>query len=623
MTTPNQSESAVKTWEEASALLLSAFDAYALASADLGAESSISGANPSEFSPKIDSILETVDTAILNQLPKISTNLKKQRNKLVSPTSHLPEEILSEIFRIFVFDPSLDATIPLDMEASVRLIYSRLGTLCTVSSTWRDILNARGRFWSVIPMIEVRSTDPITRLEPYERSFHNARDAPLHLAATIDHHTYKDTLKAISEHGLRLRTANFMINYINLKLARGFIKKLMRYNIGVFSELSIMHYYVPYVAPCDNSDYDGYNDYNNYEPEPGLPTEDDFIFPHDSPEHTSFAQFLGSLTAFRISNVLFHWDNIAFSSRLVELRMQEVNLGYDDAIILFLKALSSASQLRDLKIIAVDTFHKPSITTRVDTHSITFPNLQRLLVKELYFNTFQIIVSMISPLHPLVLSFNYKITRINKLDDDDVININPNFLEDAEADIQNADMNIANNNNGPTDPMELWDALGPIQVETLRLPGTFTNDLPPQIRKAMRAMPGLLTLEVENVDFTASPDEHGRHCHSDALNRSNKFESDPEDPEGKPFPALEKLRLTRVIVDDSTAFREMVTSHPLRELVIGGRIRLSDSHGTNSLQPIHEDSDLVRWLRGVVPDVRVVDSDYRLPGFYDDVWQLW
>ncbi|GAB1524357.1 hypothetical protein RhiTH_007510 [Rhizoctonia solani] len=475
-------------------------------------------------------------------------------------------------------------------------------------------------------MIEVRSTDPITKLEPYERSFHNARDAPLHLAATIDHHTYKDTLKAISEHGLRLRTANFMINYINLKLARGFIKKLMRYNIGVFSELSIMHYYVPYVAHCDNSDYDGYNDYNNYEPEPGLPTEDDFIFPHDSPEHTSFAQFLGSLTAFRISNVLFHWDNIAFSSRLVELRMQEVNLGYDDAIILFLKALSSASQLRDLKIIAVDTFHGPSITTRVDTHSITFPNLQRLLLKELYFNTFQIIVSMISPLHPLVLSFNCKITRINKLDDDDddeVINLNPNFLEDAEVDIQNADTNIVGNNNGPADPMELWDALGPIQVETLRLPGTFTNDLPPQIRKAMRAMPGLLTLEVDNVDFTASPDEHGQHCHSDTLNRSNKFESDPEDPEGKPFPALEKLRLTRVIVDDSTAFREMVTSHPLRELVIGGRIRLSDSDGKNTLKPIHEDSDLVRWLRGVVPDVRVVDGDYRLSGFYNDVWQLW
>ncbi|KAF8750139.1 hypothetical protein RHS01_09526 [Rhizoctonia solani] len=508
MTTPNQSASAMKTWEEASALFLSAFDAYALASAYLGAESSISGADPGEFVLKIDSILETVDTAILNQLPKISTNLKKQRNKLVSPTFRLPEEVLSEIFRIFVFDPSLDATIPLDMEASVRLIYSRLGTLCTVSSTWRDILNARGRFWSVIPMIEVRSTDPITRLEPYERSFHNARDAPLHLAATLDHHTYKDTLKAISEHGLRLRTANFMINYINLKLARGFIKKLMRYNIGVFSELSIMHYYVPYVAPCDNSDYDGYNDYNNYEPEPGLPTEDDFIFPHDSPEHTSFAQFLGSLTAFRISNVLFHWDNIAFSSRLVELRMQEVNLGYDDAIILFLKALSSASQLRDLKIIAVDTFHKPNTTIRVDTHSITFDDFS---------------------FTSLVLSFNCKITRINKLDDDDdVININPNFLEDAEADIQSADMNIANNNNGPTDPMELWDALGPIQVETLRLPGTFTNDLPPQIRKAMRAMPGLLTLEVENVDFTASPDEHGQHCHSDALNRSNKFESDPK-----------------------------------------------------------------------------------------------
>ncbi|KAF8737821.1 hypothetical protein RHS02_06020, partial [Rhizoctonia solani] len=619
MTTPNQSESAVKTWEEASALLLSAFDAYALASADLGAESSISGANPSEFSLKIDSILETVDTAILNQLPKISTNLKKQRNKLVSPTFHLPEEILSEIFRIFVFDPSLDATIPLDMEASVRLIYSRLGTLCTVSSAWRDILNARGRFWSVIPMIAVRSTDPITKLEPYERSFHNARDAPLHLAATIDHHTYKDTLKAISEHGPRLRTANFIINYINLKLARGFIKKLMRYNIGVFSELSIMHYYVPYVAPCDNSEYDGYNDYNNYEPEPGLPTENDFIFPHDSPEHTSFAQFLGSLTAFRIRNVLFHWDNIAFSSRLVELRMQEVNLGYDDAIILFLKALSSASQLRDLKIIAVDTFHRPSITTRVDTHSITFPNLQTLLLEELYFNTFQIIVSMISPLHPLVLSFNYKITQINKLDDD-VININPNFLEDAEANIQNADTNIAGNNNGPTNPMELWDALGLIQVETLKLTGRFTNDSPPQIREAMRAMPGLLTLEVEDVDFTASPDEHGQHCHSDTLNRSNKFESDPD---GKPFPALEKLCLTRVIVEDSTAFREMVTSHPLRELVIGGRIRLSDSDWPYSLQSISDDSDLVRWLRGVVPDVCVVDSDYRLPGFYNNVWQLW
>ncbi|CAE6389061.1 unnamed protein product [Rhizoctonia solani] len=65
-----------------------------------------------------------------------------------------------------------------------------------------------------------------------------------------------------------------------------------------------------------------------------------YIVPYNSPLDALFKGLLGKLSAFRMSGVNIHWETVTFSPRLIELHIQNVTLGYDKAIILFLNALS-------------------------------------------------------------------------------------------------------------------------------------------------------------------------------------------------------------------------------------------------------------------------------------------
>ncbi|KAF8757843.1 hypothetical protein RHS01_03540 [Rhizoctonia solani] len=304
------------------------------------------GGSVEDLAPRIESILHTVHATISEGLPKATAILTRLQNKLASSISHFPEEIMVEIFTNFIFDdggPDLFTIRPMDQR--VWLIYDRLHTLRGVCSAWRDIIMDRGSLWSVIPMIRTRSHGEIA---PYEFSLQRAGKGTLHLAAFHRCFVFweRDFTKLISEYGPQLRTINIILNNTHLETVRETVCTLLDHDLtGSLSEFSVALEELRFKHREDSD----YHDWDYTVPE--FPREFDYLFPCDSPQHTSFALLLKSLVAFRIKNILLHWEHISFSSQLTELHIQSIKLGYDDAIVPFVQTLSSAPELRVLNVI--------------------------------------------------------------------------------------------------------------------------------------------------------------------------------------------------------------------------------------------------------------------------------
>ncbi|CUA69930.1 hypothetical protein RSOLAG22IIIB_08773 [Rhizoctonia solani] len=303
-----------------------------------------------------------------------------------------------------------------------------------------------------------------------------------------------------------------------------------------------------------------------------------------------FGRLVGGLTAFRISGTLFQWDNMAFSTRLVEFRLDHVTLGFDEMLVSLMRALSSASELRDLKIISVNTYRLQSETSdNITPLSVSFPKLQDLHLQDLHFNTLEILLPIVAPgSHHLTLYFTGKSLHDNLFSDN-----NGDWQKTFLRRVQIADLPIV---------------LGPIPVHTLMLsqrPGSNTQWLTSNtFCGLLEALPTLKTLKMD-------------HWHFDQilcadLNRRNH----PR------LPALENLHLTNTIIHKTYSPREMLASHPLQQVILG-EAEHTHRGEPSSREPLQESSDIVQWLRGTVPDFRLIDRPYRSPEFCLDEWQLW
>ncbi|KAJ1306485.1 hypothetical protein OPQ81_007488 [Rhizoctonia solani] len=329
---------------------------------------------------------------------------------------------------------------------------------------------------------------------------------------------------------------------------------------------------------------------------------DECTFPLNSPQTASFLKILGSLTAFRIRGFLLPWRDINFSSRLVQLHIAGIRLGYDHTIAPFLQALSSASELRDLKIISVVSFHKDNTTSAENALPIvTLPKLRSFHLQDLYFNTLRVLLSKITPGLPcLTLSLNCKSLEIYRIKGIEWLN--------------NLNNHIGEGDDVP-DMMELWTALGPIQADTLRMGEGWTGwSDGPMFHTFLRAMPTLRTLETDEWFL-----DEGKNSILSNLIRSHDIQSDQDTL----IPALENIRLTNLSLSRAEVLKELVSSHPLKQIILGGSFHVIYPDGTEFCSPLQEDNDLVEWLRVNVPDVRFLDRNYCGAELYLSEWELW
>ncbi|KAJ1306486.1 hypothetical protein OPQ81_007489 [Rhizoctonia solani] len=382
---------------------------------------------------------------------------------------------------------------------------------------------------------------PDYNLAPYELSLCRAGKSPLHLVATIlSYDTGVKIEEIFSQYGPRFRTINLSkdTDIVHPEIFTGLLHHCVA---GSLSELSIkdsMSRHTLY-----NNEY-----YSNIDTipdcEPGEHT-----FPPNAPQTASFLKILGSLTAFRIRGFLLPWRDINFSSRLVQLHIAGIRLGYDHTIAPFLQALSSASELRDLKIISVVSFHKDNTTSAENALPIvTLPKLRSFHLQDLYFNTLRVLLSKITPGLPcLTLSLSFKSVEINRIKEITWGN--------------NGNNDIGDDDSIPTIG-ELWAALGPIQADTLRIgEGSRAWLDGPMIRTFVRAMPILKTLQMDDWFFS---DEDNSILSN--LIRSHNTQSDQDGL----IPALENIHLTRFALNNAEILQEMVSSHPVQQIILGG-----------------------------------------------------
>ncbi|CAE7211993.1 unnamed protein product [Rhizoctonia solani] len=565
------SSSAIKRLEESSASLVVAIKSHLSMCQTLAADLLRDGAKPEEVAASIDSTLEPAYTAMSHHLDEVRYTIKRTRNEFTSPVFRFPPEVMSKIFENAVFDPRDSKTSNLlPISQHIWVIYRRLHELFGVCSTWRNIILSTGVLWSIIPIEEDM---PTPRSDLFELRLKRAGENKLYLAVALDSSPAVDLSNFLIPHYNRFHAISISAN--DEATITSTLNMLLRQkNHRSLSQLSIQ---------LESWSGRMYNDNE---------TTSACVVPDKSLE-TSFKDLIGELTVFRISRITFHWDTMSFSTRLVELRIDHAKLGTDDMLVQFMQALSSASELRDLKILCVETHHpNHAASDTVTPLPVTFPKLQSLYIQDVYFNTLKTLLSMVTPgSHHLTLDV-------------------------TDATLTHADLQVDHNNGDLPNLLlncinitDLYTILRLNPVHTLMVWGGSGSDEPWLSGSAflglLEAMPTLETLKMHHWHFDEG-------IQTDLNRRTH-----PQ------LPQLKNLHLTSVSISNPNILRDMMATHPLRQVVLGGTIVHAHTGGPSDYHEPLQESSLVQWLEGNVPDFCLVDSAYFPPGFILDEWRQW
>ncbi|KAH7325413.1 hypothetical protein B0J17DRAFT_224515 [Rhizoctonia solani] len=509
-------------WEDASSLLASALHTYVDLSLSLEAKY-LRVAMTSNLVERIDSKLSSLHSIMEQQLFKSRAAISRTRNRLASPLYRFPEEILSQIFMDVIHDhyPMFEGFSPLSMEDHMTYTYKSLHNLLRVCSVWRNVALRRAALWSTIPILgsPFGSTYSGCRLrQETELSLQRAVGAGLHLAAVLEMSDYEKT-KLLPEyipwfHSINLKSKHLhsIQNLLEMVLDAGIPPSLR--------ELSICH---GHNIGCEISER--------------LPHQTDYLTLHECSHRPTFRQLIRSVSILRVSGIPFHWHSIAFSTELVELRIQSVTIGYESELNHFLKAIASAPRLRDLSIISLCAFPDPDESNISMPPFIRLENLKSLYLDDLYFNVLhRILISILSASHRLTLYLNEKCLCVWE-------------IETESGQFEEQDIEYE----------EMYSLLRRIEVDTLLLYGDFGDHwvTEPVLRQLLCSMLSLKTLRMSHCDF-------------DVENWATLERSSLD------FPRLQNLHLTAAKIFDTAGLKKVILSHSIQNLDIGASVWKGD-----------------------------------------------
>ncbi|CAE6477668.1 unnamed protein product [Rhizoctonia solani] len=563
---------AICEWEEAGVSLVTSVTNYFNLSRSLEEKAISEGTPPTDLAKRIDSALATMQITLENQIALTRSTLAHTRNRIKSSIVRLPREILSEIFMLVVFD-ALGPTEREGIKTNVIEMYLELYTLLGVCKVWRDILLNRGEFWSLVPVLGL---SPHTcggkhrRIDlDYVLSCITERShSDLRLLATEPcDPSYQAVLKELAP---RFRAVNIATK------DQATIRDIMGIFLGPESPQSL--------ALAHLSLYQDHDQLLFNEP----PPEESYIFSLGSQEQESFEKLALGLSVLRLRGAQCHWDRFSFSNQLTKLHLQDVGLGYEPTVTHFLSALTSATELRTLKLISVRVLYDgPLIYSRPARRTVQFPNLQTLLLDDLSFNTIDYFLSSItSRSHRLTLFISKRCQ---------LVNLFPRQSPGA----------------GKVTWGTLCELLSQVSVHELLVCGMYQYSWPSpaEIGELVKLIsPDLETLRIDSWDFDTQGCDMISHY---SLSHGSKSP-----------PSLINLHITRAKIIDQEAFLNMLTSYSgsVQRMVLGAIVCQVDE---TQYVTVKRDHPLVFALENAVPDFRLVSGDFTPLEVVDAPWELW
>ncbi|KAH7325431.1 hypothetical protein B0J17DRAFT_710219 [Rhizoctonia solani] len=389
------------------------------------------------------------------------------------------------------------------------------------------------------------------------------KDSDLHLDAELYDAPNDRLLEIITKYGPRVRTLNLS----------GETPEALRNTVSSLLEQSRPGFIPSLFLRNDQVTLD--NDSHHTWP---------LLFPLASPEHTLFAGFADSLSALRLRGFNLGWRHTEFS-KLVELKLHHICFHKLSEIADLMHAIASAPILRRLQLIDLRCHLDDVHTLQIDQHGNfppLHPTLQFLFLKNIRWGLLLLILRSIIPgSYKTVVSYSRKI-----------------FLERYSTDLTLLKESV----------------LQSFNIDTLMVSRNWVqySDFIPCL---LRAMPTIKGLCIAHCEFTEKTFK-GLTC-----------PLSPSTDGGNAGPAtIRRLHIlgSTFELSDLEGLKEVVTSHGIQELKLGGsvdRLKSDPEHIPTLEHPIRfEDPNddehtapIKEWLRSAVPKFDLVERLEDLP----------
>ncbi|CAE6388749.1 unnamed protein product [Rhizoctonia solani] len=522
-------------WEETGAALANTTCTY------LGLCSSLEMLSLSNQAIHREDIISQVDGVLkhkalhdisIAQLAQSQSILIRTRNRLASPIQSLPEVVLTLIFSyvLHYWDPTDDQ----DIEWQVREYYRRLYTMISVCTVWRNFVTSMGTYWSIIPIIR-ESHLSISR-QTVSLCLSNSAGAPLDLVIVVPRHAPRDMVQGILNHTSRIKSIHIATGKVIL-IQDIFDQLVQSDDLGLLSELSLCTTDLSHFRRIDNT----------------LTT----MFSFES--YPRLLKLIQSLTRLSLYGATIHWRGLKFSTKLIELRLQQLLVGSTSHLCEFIQAISSAVQLRHLTVISLYAI-VPAAPVNDIYPIISLPNLQSLVLEDLHYDTLSIILKSIEPgTHKLTL-----------------------YLTDKclfRPILNHTHQNVAVDN---TQVRQLFEGA---VVDTLILGDRYSTQVmkSPTLLSILAALKQLKTLKLE--ECTIDTDMCSLIVSPEPLEFSMGYKIKP----------ISEWHLTSAKIVNPEAFKELVLSHGVQTMVLSGALDHT-SKDSMDWRPLCREDEIVEWL---------------------------
>ncbi|CAE6466497.1 unnamed protein product [Rhizoctonia solani] len=565
----------IQHWEETGARLESAIATYLHSC--LALEQSASTAPPigiDNLPARLGRRIEYFHTLMTQPLAQSLASVARTRNQLVTSIYRIPSEVLERIFDFAVNNAGTDLPMRSAISASCLCLY-RILSVCSV---WRKVGLAYARLWTLVPLVYSNRSRTIT-VKSANLSLERAGRSELHLVADLGNDfglvLGSPLANLLVENGSRFRIINLRSSSHSV-LERVLDSILATALPGSISDLSLSH--DPTIA---------------WQPQPISTTR---LLGFDVPsKQATFESILSSLRVLRLDNVLPRMGNLAFAG-LVVLRIQAISFETDLDLREFLRTLVSASYLQTLDIISVDASEATNspFPPHNDVDPCSIPSLQTLFLDNLSSNVINAVLSSIkSGTHRTALSVSNEISATQR-----------------------------SGGRVHTEILTLQNVTQCHNIDTLIFgEAWFPFDTAGVLRSLLSILPNLATIYFN--------EQHLDHASLAALTRRPDI--------SEPRVQLRRIYISRSSIDDigdQTAFKDMLSSHPLEELVLGARLSEvaeivepgNQSNGDlDSVEIIGADVrtiTLKTWLQTNIPKLTLLASTQHV-GYKSSEWQLW